>query len=87
MRFPRVGRGDILVGKKGLRAIGKGGSFEGEKSGDDGGINDGDDALQATGDKSEKAPAIQKELRQKAPLSLSASHLLVMSTFLWKFRT
>ncbi|EHA8591222.1 Granule-bound starch synthase 2, chloroplastic/amyloplastic [Cocos nucifera] len=74
VRFPRVGRGEILggpsfvggeKGKKGLRAIGKGGSFEGEEGGDDGGINDGDDALQAAVDKSEKVRAMQKELLQK----------------------
>nr|XP_019710784.1 soluble starch synthase 2-2, chloroplastic/amyloplastic isoform X1 [Elaeis guineensis] len=74
VRFPRVRRGEILVGpslvggekgKKGLHAIGKGGSFEGEEGGDDGGINDGDDALQAAVDKSEKVRAMQKELLQK----------------------
>ncbi|XP_008802589.2 granule-bound starch synthase 2, chloroplastic/amyloplastic-like isoform X2 [Phoenix dactylifera] len=71
VRFLRVGKGEILVGlslvsgKKGLRAIGKGGSFEGEEGGDDGGINDGDNALQATADKREKLRAMRRKLLQK----------------------
>lgn len=84
VRFPRVGRGEILVGpslvggekgKKGPRAIGKDGSFEGEEGGDDGGINDG---FQATVDKSEKVRAMQKV---PTPLSLRKSPSCYVNIF------